>query len=245
MELKNNKTYTAIKLFIALTFILNIALCISIFLFSYIDGYNILSLPIILISFIPTLLLYLISRKTKHNKKSLKIWSILISIILFLVLIFYDFIGFVLFIFIQEIASIEPTKYRYSNYFSKMTEKTYRIKHFPTRIPKNAKNYYFLIERGGQGYWIHYLKFKTDESYIKETLNKNNDNIYKKIEFSQVNSYYKFIDNYFDIKDRNNAFVYILKNKNNDYNYTSGIITSKLNEIVFFYANFNIKQDGH
>ena len=37
--------------------------------------------------------------------------------------------------------------------------------------------------------------------------------------------------------------VYILKNENNDNNYTSGFIVSKkYKEIIFFYGNYNLKK---
>jgi len=80
--------------------------------------------------------------------------------------------------------------------------------------------------------------------YDTYDFNKNKNNIHKKIELNKVNKYYKLLDNNFNIKNKNknNAYVYILKNKNNDNDYTSGIITTTDNEIIFFYANFDLKQ---
>ena len=220
---------------------MNILFCALILLGSYVQGYNNIALIIMILCFIPTFLLYFILKKINTKKKS-KVLSILISIALLIVLIIYEFIGFVFFVFTQDLVSLEPTKFRYTGYLSKMSKNPYRIKHFPKVIPHGAKDYYFLIERDLRGYNIHYLKFKTDKKYIEDTLDKNKNDIYKKIKFKDISDYYRFINNYFDVKDIDNAFVYILKNENNDKNYTSGIVTSQIGEIVFFYANFNLKQ---
>ena len=61
------------------------------------------------------------------------------------------------------------------------------------------------------------------------------------IEYDKIDDYYKLIDDSFDIEDKSNTVVYILKDKNFDRDYTSGIITSKSNEILFFYINFNLE----
>jgi CRISPR/Cas system CSM-associated protein Csm4 (group 5 of RAMP superfamily) len=179
------------------------------------------------------------------NKNIKKIITYTICLLLIIIVAICLFICVELKDFFKQ-NPIVPTINEYSSavnvYINRYGDK---IKFFPSNIPDKVDNYYCEFEDSFDGYNIYYLKFKTDEKYIKNTINENKNDIYKKIEFNQVNSYYKFIDNYFDIKDRNNAFVYILKNKNNDNNYTSGIITSKSNEIVFFYANFDIKQDKY
>ena len=243
MEMKNNnKTYTILILLSFIMLILNLSSGIFMCIISFFDAFNAIPLIIMLVGFIPILISYLITKRNKNNtQKNVKIWNMFFVIILFIIFILYEFIGFIFFIFAQNMIAIKPSKNRYSKYISTMTEKSYRIKHFPLSIPKNATNYYFIIDRGGQGYWIHYLKFKTDKKYIDDTIIQNQNNVYKKIKFNEVNNYYKFLDDNFNLKNKNETHIYIMKNVNNDNDYTSGIIVTKTNEIIFFYANFNLK----
>ena len=176
------------------------------------------------------------------NKNVKKIITYTICFLLIIIVAICIFIGIELRDFFKQ-KPIVPTTNEYPSVITKYINKyNNKISFCPSSIPNKINDYYCEFEDSFDGYNIYYLKFKTDEKYIKNTINKNKNDIYKKIKLNDVNKYYKFIDNYFNINNRNNSFVYILKNKENDDNYTSGIITSKSNEIVFFYANFNLKQ---
>ena len=116
---------------------------------------------------------------------------------------------------------------------------THRIKHFPKEIPTNARNYEFVIENSFDGYNINSLRFNTDREYIEKIKRENKTKIYKKVDFKEAEKYYRRINAHFELEDKEKYTLYVLKNENNDYAYTSGIIISEEKEdIIFFYANY-------
>ena len=175
----------------------------------------------------------------KNNLK--KIIICIISFLVFICITFSVFIGYTTKGFFERNPDT-PTKNEYPFVIKKYIDRYgNKIGFFPDTIPDNANDYYCLFEDNFDGYNIHHLRFKTDKKYIENTINKNKDKIYQKIEYDKIDDYYKLIDDSFDIEDKSNTVVYILKDKNFDRDYTSGIITSKSNEILFFYINFNLE----
>lgn len=159
--------------------------------------------------------------------------------------IFNFFIAFVY--GLESLHEIKPIRSRYSINIRRISSREHRIKHFPVDIPQNAKDYYFSIgESGLDGDQISYLKFVADKNYIQSIIEENKNNIYEKLKFKTAGENYRYINNEFGIKekDKDNAWVYILKNENNDTHYTSGFITTDSNQIIFFFSNFNIKNFG-
>ncbi len=197
---------------------------------------------IILIGLIPVLICHFLSKWVKKTTNIfVKICSILLSAFLLLILPIYALIGLFNCALICDDPPINPyNKSRYEVMLSKMPSAKERAKHFPHRIPKDAKDYYFLREWSFSGYNVHYLKFSTNENYINKIINDNKDKIVHKLNSNNVDDYYKFVP-YRALSDSANCTIYILKNENNDNDYTPGIITSKSNEILFFYSNFDLK----
>lgn len=186
---------------------------------------------------------FILSKIDNSKLKYKKIFSVIFSIFSILTMLFFEFVGvFMLILFGANLKNIIPRKPFYPMYVQKMSENDYRIKHFPKKLPKNASKYYFEIEQDFFGYDIDYLKFKTDENYINKTIEENKDDIFETIEMDDINNSYKFIDSHFKIKDKENYTVYILKNENDDSRYTSGILTSKNNDILFFYSNYSLRK---
>jgi hypothetical protein len=114
--------------------------------------------------------------------------------------------------------------------------------HFPLEIPNGAKNYHILYSADIHGEGVYYLRFSTDKKYIENVLNTNKDKIIKKIPYSKIDNYYKVLDSIFNIPNnaKHNYTVYLLKQKQLDKGHASGIMASD-DEIVFFYANYNIE----
>ncbi|MBQ3641982.1 hypothetical protein II906_08685 [bacterium] len=163
------------------------------------------------------------------------IFAILLMILFECIFIMHD-------AFYYNLTDVTPKQWRYPATIKLMTNEKYRISHFPKKIPSDAQNYYFKIERDFHGYNIHYLKFILNKEYIDFVISSNKDNIYKEINYSDINDYYRFLEHSFDIKEKSSCKVYIMKNQNNDTSYTSGIIGCENGQIVYFYANFNLKQ---
>ena len=125
------------------------------------------------------------------------------------------------------------------------TPETYRTKHFPPSLPTNIKNYSFKIDHEPRGWCIDTLSFTTDKAYIKKLLNSQKDKIIKKINFSEIEKHYNHLHHNLEIENnvKNTYTVYILKNENNDEEYTSGfVISEELQQVIFFYANYNLKK---
>ena len=183
---------------------------------------------------------FLLLKLAKSENIIKKILSTICSITLvFLMAIFDICLGFEH--ELESLKAIKPRRSRYSLNIHRMSKKDYRIKHFPADIPKNATNYYFLIGdcdlHGDQG---SYLKFNTNKEYINSVIEKNKNNIRKKIKFKKIGGYFCFMDEGFGLseEDKNDAWVYVLKTVGDDTNYTSCIITTPSNQIIFFYSNF-------
>ena len=135
-----------------------------------------------------------------------------------------------------------PTIQEYPQAISKLSDKTYRTKHFPKDISPNMKNYFFITNTDPRGWNIDYLSIYADKEYISNLLKTKEHNILKKINFSEISMYYRYLEVSFDINTPDTYTAYILKNGNNDDNYTSGmVISEEKNNIIFFYANFNLK----
>lgn len=202
--------------------------------------YTLDGLKYTLVGFIPFLicaLIYFFLKKTNY-KKSPNGFFILIPPFFLFIWFFYAILSFFTISFDSPYINSHLIK-RYSFLSSKMTDETYRIKHFPNEIPKEAKDYYFHLEKSFRGYDIQYLKFRINESYIDKIIDENKDKIAHKLNRNNIDNYYKYVP-YRNMNDDIHCTIYILKNENNDDNYTSGIITSKTGEILFFYSNFNL-----
>lgn len=136
------------------------------------------------------------------------------------------------------------------------SNKFYQVKHFPKIIPEDAENYNFYLGYNPRGFNVHYLSFNIDEEYIDSVLKNNKKNVAIKINYSDIEKYYHHLDIVMSVEDKilkiskeefkqlqKEYTVYILKNENNDNNYTSGFIVSKkYKEIIFFYGNYNLKK---
>ncbi len=185
---------------------------------------------------------FLLKCVNKTTDIDTRICSILLSIILLFILLIYMCAGFQKCTNINSDPPINPyNKSRYKAMLSKMPSAKERAKHFPHGIPKDAANYYFFRDRSFFEDKEHYLKFSANENYINKIINDNKDKIVHKFNLNNISDYYKFVP-YDGLNDSANCTIYILKNENNDNDYTSGIITSKSNEILFFYSNFDLKK---
>ena len=125
------------------------------------------------------------------------------------------------------------------------TPETYRTKHFPQSLPTNIQNYSFKIDHEPRGWCIDTLSITTDKEYIKKLLKSQKSNITKKINLSELENHYKHLHHNLDIENnfKNTYTVYILKNENNDEEYTSGfVISEELQQVIFFYSNYNLKK---
>ena len=123
--------------------------------------------------------------------------------------------------------------------------KKHRFQHFPNTLPNNTRNYFFKTESDPHGYNIHHLAIKTDKKYINNLLKKYENKIVDKINFAEISNYYRYIHMEIDKYTENPKLynVYILKNENNDNDYTSGfVISEEEQKVVFFYANYNLKK---
>lgn len=176
-------------------------------------------------------------KKFKTKKLLVGFISVLIVACLIIYELFILFINALAADFLEH--STPKARYHYS--LLKLTDEKYRIEHFPSKLPKNIENYSFITGKSFQGYDVYYLKFKTGENYINETLDKNKNSIYKKLSCEKANEEYNYIPTN-EIKNQINCTTYILKNFNNDNKYSSGIITANQNEIIFFYSNFDLKK---
>ena len=215
-----------------------------VFACSVFENFYIILFIFTVIGFIIPYLSYLLTKWANIEKKSKKILSIIYSLLLLVIMFFYALVGICLYVYCSQ-SAIKPSKILYSRYLKKMApDYPYMVKHFPADIPKNAKDYYFLIgESDFHGDQISYLRFVADKNYIQSTIEKNKNNIYEKLKFKTAGENYRYINNEFGVKeeDKNNAWVYILKNENNDTHYTSGFITTENNQIIFFFSNFPLK----
>lgn len=175
------------------------------------------------------------------NKEVIKKFKKIFIILTFIFIVYVIFSMYYLSQFFKRnpiVPTVETYPFVIKAYYNQYGDK---ISFFPTKID-NINDFYCIFEDNFDGYNIHHLKFLADKKYIEDTIEKNKKDVYKKFKLSEIGDYYNFIDNNFNIKDKNSAIVYILKNKNNDKDYTSGIIITKLNEIIFFYANYNLKK---
>jgi len=183
--------------------------------------------------------------KNKYNKKWLTVSIGAAGIILALLFLSGSFIMICLDSVFDE-KPITPKVQDYSSAIFGLTDKLYRIEHFPGKIPVNARNYYFHIGTNFDGYNISYLKFDINSSYIDNLLADYKDKIYKKIEYSQIDKEYRYLNSTFDIYDKENYQVFILKNEENDDDYTSGFVISKQKDrIIFFYANYDLRMPDY
>lgn len=176
-----------------------------------------------------------------------KIIMALMLTIFFLLFILMG-MAFVPMLMFKSSTSVYQTKYpvqeEYSNVIGKMSDKLYQIKHFPYLLPKKCNNYYYVIEDTRDGLNIDYLKFNTNQKYIDNIIQKNKENINKILRKEQIQDSYVDL-NYIEGNRNEDCMFYILKNENNDYGYTSGIITSeKAKEIIFFFADYNLDKTG-
>ena len=196
-----------------------------------------------IVGFLIIFFLNFILSKLKNSKlKYKKVFVVCFSIFSVLAMLVFEFVYSVIVFFVFNLKDIIPRKPFYSMYISKMSDDYYRIKHFPKKLPRHSSKYYFELEQDFFGYNTNYLKFKTDEEYINKTIEENKDDIYKTIKLEDIYLQYKFIDSHFNIKDKENYTVYILENHNDDSRYTSGFLTSKNGDIIFFYSNFDLRK---
>ena len=138
-----------------------------------------------------------------------------------------------------------PPKEEYPYTIPILPFKKHRFQHFPSTLPDNSTNYFFEIEKDTHGYNFHHLSINTDKKYINNLLKKYKGKIADKINFAEIDNFYRDISREFDIydKDEKTFIVYILKNENSDEDYTSGfVISEELQQVIFFYANYNLKK---
>jgi len=167
----------------------------------------------------------------------------LIKIIVYIVAAFLVVLGQLLCLIsaVGEGIRIEEDKERYGHHISKFERsiKSYRTKHFPSKLPSPISDYHFIPYGGnldhkvGYNFFI-YVRFTEYGNYADNTLEKNKSNIYS------INEWDKY--NQFDMIEtetpKDKYDLYILKNEHNDNGYTSGImVNKKTHEIVFFCLN--------
>lgn len=253
MENENNKESKKNTLKFKLIYInilIFISIIISLFMF-LLNPQAKTAFGIYLFLYIPILLLFLFKFLMKLSKIN---WlSALIGIIAFGYVILYAMYIFTLSMFCGLLHDLNredselfktrtPTIEEYYEVMSNAADKPYQIKHFPIKIPEKAYNYYCERENDPRGFNIHYVKFNIDDKYLNEIIKQNNKNINEKINMADINQYYRYIDLRLKLEDEEKYDAYILKNENNDDTYTSGFIISKeKHEIIFFYANYNLK----
>ena len=213
------------------------------------NKFNFINLIIALIDFTPLLITYFCIKRIKRTDFCIKnkIILSLIMLISVLVTVLYSFYFTLIFSFSSAMSDLycESTDYKKNKEVIQKISKNESygsFSHFPLEIPNGAKNYHILYSTDMHGEGVHYLRFSTDKKYIENILNTNKDKIIEKIPYSKIDNYYKVLGSFFDIPNnvKHNYTVYLLKQKQSDKRYTSGIIASD-NEIVFFYANYNIK----
>lgn len=240
---KKDKTANIVFVYCCIFFILNFIWGLFLIFGSFGDlfEYTALKIKYILIGFLPALICVFVLfflKKTGCKNPPGGPFAFILPILL-LIWFLYAFVCF----HTASLDSILINSHipkRHSFLISKITNNIYRIEHFPNKIPTGATDYLFHFESSFQGYDIQYCKFKADKKYIEDILNQNKENIAVELEKRNVDDYYNYIP-YNKIKDTAGLKIYILKNKNNDNNYTAGVITSESGEILFFSANFNLK----
>jgi len=204
---------------------------------------------IIVIAYTPILILLILKYVMYKFKKK---WVVIVSNIFGTIFVFfyvlYIILGTMALGFASGISDINlfdtktPAIEEYYDVMSNTTDKPYQIKHFPVKIPEKAYNYYCERENDPRGFNIHYVKFNIDDKYLNEIIKQNQKNINEKINMADINQYYRYIDLRLKLEDEEKYDAYILKNENSDDTYTSGFVISKeKHEIIFFYANYNLK----
>ena len=203
-------------------------------------------LPFSIPAFIAIILLFLkikISQNRKIVHCILNLFTVANTVFSYYFFIVITYI--ILIFFLEPDSSLNPqypTIQEYPQAIAKLSDKTYRTKHFPKDISPNMKNYLFITDADPRGWNIDYLSICADKEYISNLLKTQEHNILKKINFSEISMYYRYLEVSFDINTPDTYTAYILKNENNDDNYTSGmVISEEKNNIIFFYANFNLK----
>ncbi len=216
---------------------------------SDLNRFNFINPIIASLDFIPLLIIFFYLKKIKRDDFCVKNKIILLLIILIstIITVLYSFYFTLIFSFSSAMSDLyyESTDNKKNKEVIQKISKNESygsFSHFPLEIPNGAKNYHILYSADIHGEGVYYLRFSTDKKYIENVLNTNKDKIIKKIPYSKIDNYYKVLDSIFNIPNnaKHNYTVYLLKQKQLDKGHASGIMASD-DEIVFFYANYNIE----
>lgn len=226
------------KVFIVLTIIITVLFSLVEFLIVFDEVGSIpdfIFFAQLILKTIPILVLLFINflaKKFNWKKVITIIVNILFLVLTFFYFFFISFVSMAVFLFWDTTPKI-PKQDNYVKSLSKIKSQ-YRdneFDHFPDVLPKNITDYYFFIENSFDGEDTHYLKFRTDSSYINNELKEkcNNKTVPKNTisewfytcKFPEVNEYC------------------ILHRAQTGERYSTGIATNKERNIIYyFYANY-------
>lgn len=135
--------------------------------------------------------------------------------------------------------SYEPSIKQYKNTIStlKRLYKTVDLSYFPEEIPEGASDYYCLIGGAFDGYNIYYVKFNTDEMYLKNLTEKYKTDIL--LTGTKDTLYTKGLD--ITINELNDSFnIYLLKRQNSNCNKCKYGFAINTNDktVYFFFQNY-------
>lgn len=164
--------------------------------------FNIIVLLIMIIPFITIYLLgFIYTKLFSKNKHLIKIVTGIISTIIIIIQIYFSFATILCCFLFQDIRYDNPKDY---NKALKAINNSSRIRHFPKKIPNNAKNIILHMDRSNWfGSETIIVKFDIDKNYIDNELEKYNyihvDDLEKYLHIMQgmlTNNYEINIDNY-------------------------------------------------
>ncbi len=231
-KFKKTKTYIFSKIILIIMIIFQVLLYFySIHLQNSTSTYNKLYSLAILTGCIICFILYKKIRKMKR--------VIYYTILMFIIsLIFYkcEFSYF-------TSDSIGECAHGYCSFLSYLTSENnkYNIAHLPKTLPKNVTNYKSFYDWSAIEENNDYARFNCDLEDIEKIIDDNRKNIKDEMPYNEYNELSSSrID--FKVEDKEKYNIYIMKNSNDNDNYTSGIVASKeKKEIIFFFVRPKIK----
>lgn len=189
----------------------------------------------LIINIIPIIfLLFIHFLSKKFNWK--KVVNILVNIFLLICnFLYFLFIGFgsigVLLFWDTTPRIPKQENYTKSLYKIQSEYQNNKFNHFPETLPENITDYDFFIENSFDGEDTHYLKFKTNPTYVNKELQEKCNN--KTVSKESVSN--RFYTNKFSEAEE---FCIIHKSKQEEL-YSTGIATNKDHNIIYyFYANY-------
>ena len=225
-------------IFLIITIAISV-LCFSLELLFVWDEIGAISTPafsiLFIINIIP-ILVFLFIKFIAQKDNCTRIINVCVNLfILTAVLFYFIFVGFCMLVGIIMFDSTpripKQEDYTKSLYKIQSEYQNNGFSHFPEILPKNITDYYFFIENSFDGEDTHYLKFKTDSSYVNKELQEKCNN--KTVPKESVSN--RFYTNKFPDAEE---FCILHKSKQEEL-YSTGIATNKdHNVIYYFYANY-------